>query len=140
MRKLLSALFIATVLAGFALFPIYSDQYIGGKIVSDDKGYETVTCATNAGTASPSVESSFLVTDSGNDDNEDTVSLADGNKPGDIKIFTFKTDTDTGDSVNVTPASFVNSKIVFDTEGEGCILVWDGSNWVVVANNGGTIS
>lgn len=101
---------------------------------------EDVTCAAESGTASLDVTASFIISDGDADTDEDTVSLADG-VAGQVKIFTYKTDTDTGDTVNVTPASFGgNTKIVFDTEGEGCTMIFDGTNWNVVSNNGGVIS
>lgn len=104
------------------------------------QSYQTVTCVTEAGTASLTHTMSFLVSDGDTDNDEDTVSLANGTV-GAVKYFTYKTNTDGGDSVNVTPATMAGgSKITFDTAGEGCIMVFDGTSWVVVANNGGVIS
>jgi len=101
---------------------------------------ETVTCVTDAGVASASIVTSFIVTDGGTDTNEDTVSLADGATAGQIKIFVYKTETDSGDTANVTPTHASFTKIVFDTPGEGCMMVFDGTNWNIISNNGGTIS
>lgn len=101
---------------------------------------ETVTCASDAGTASVNVRTSFIVTDGGSDTNEDTVSLADGTV-GDEKVFVYLTETDVGDSANVTPATALGfSKIVFDAPGEGCMMVFTASGWAIFSNNGGTIS
>jgi hypothetical protein len=101
---------------------------------------ETITCSSDAGTASPNIRMHLIVSDGGADNNEDTVSLADG-ETGDEVIFTFKTDTDGGDSVNVTPAHFANgSKIVFDTPGESCHMGFDGTNWFLISHYGGTIT
>jgi len=101
---------------------------------------EDVTCAADAGTAAVTATITTITTDGGADANEDTVSLADGTS-GQIKIFIYKTETDAGDSANVTPTSALGfTKIVFDTPGEGATMVFDGTNWSIVSNNGGTIS
>lgn len=100
---------------------------------------ETVTCATNAGTAATTVDTSFIVTDGGADTNEDTVALGDG-EAGQIHYFVYKTETDAGDSANVTPTNKTFTKIVFDAPGEGCTMVFDGTNWSIVSNNGGSIT
>ena len=102
---------------------------------------ETVTCVTEAGTASPLTTLSLIVTDGDADTDEDTVSLADGILTGQLKIFVYKTETDAGDSANVTPAHPSGfAKILFDTPGEGCTMIWDGAGWAIVSNNGGTLS
>ena len=100
---------------------------------------ETVTCSGDAGTAAVTKTVSYIVTDGGGDTNEDTVSLADG-VSGQMKIFVYKTETDAGDSANVTPSNGAFTKIVFDAPGEGCTMIFDGTNWSIVSNNGGTIT
>jgi len=100
---------------------------------------ETVTAAADAGVADPDIITSLLVTDGGGDTNEDTVTLADGTA-GEIKIFVYLTETDAGDSINVTPANGAFTDILFEDPGDGCILIFDGTNWSIVANNGGTIT
>ena len=101
---------------------------------------ETVTCSANAGTASALIRTSLLVTDGGGDTNDDTVSLDDG-VAGAEKVFVYMTETDAGDSANVTPTHLAGwTKITFDAPGEGCIMVFDGTNWSVVSNNGGVLS
>lgn len=100
---------------------------------------ETVTCVGDAGTADPDVVTSYIVTDGGADTNEDTVGLADGSA-GEIKIFVYMTETDAGDSANVTPTNGAFTDILFEDPGDGCIMVFDGTNWTIVANNGGTIT
>ena len=100
---------------------------------------ETVTCISESGTADPTVRVHFLVSDGDADNDEDTVSLTDG-VVGDEVIFTYKTNIDGGDSVNVTPAHLQGgAKILFNAVGQGCHMVFDGTNWVIVGNNGGTI-
>jgi hypothetical protein len=101
---------------------------------------EVETCVSEAGTADPTVVITFIVSDGDSDTDEDTVSLADGTAVGQQKIFVYQTDTDTGDSVNVTPSNATFTDILFDTEGEGCTMVWDGTNWHIVSNNGGEIT
>ena len=101
---------------------------------------ETVTCAADAGTADPDVIVSRIVTDGGADTNEDTVSLADGTA-GEIKHFIYMTETDVGDSANVTPANAAGfTDILFEDPGDGCTMIFDGTNWSIVSNNGGTIT
>lgn len=101
---------------------------------------ETVTCVTEAGTASVVKIVSLIVTDGDADTDEDTVSLANGTA-GQIKIFVYQTETDVGDTANVTPATALGfTKIVFDTPGESCTMVYTSSGWAIVSNNGGVIS
>lgn len=141
MKKIGLILLWAFLILGIvcAAFNSFSDQYIGGKKTPYNV-IETVTCASNAGTASASFLTTNIVTDGGADTNEDTVSLVDG-YPGQVKYFIYKTETDNGDTANVTPDSLAGgSKIVFDVPGEGCTMIFDGANWSIVANNGGAIS
>ena len=69
----------------------------------------------------------------------DEVSLTNGTK-GQIKIFTLKADTETA-GLKIIPANLAGAVtfILLEDVGDGCILVFDGTNWVVVGNNGGTI-
>jgi hypothetical protein len=90
--------------------------------------------------ASVSKMLSELVTDGGADANEDTVSLANGTA-GQLKVFVYRTETDAGDSVNVTPTTALGfTKIVFDVPGEGCTMIYTSGGWAIVSNNGGVIS
>ena len=101
---------------------------------------ETVTCVAEAGTASVSIRTSHLVTDGDADTDEDTVALADG-ELGDEKVFVYLTETDAGDSVNVTPTTGLGfTDILFEDPGDGCIMTWTASGWAIVSNNGGTIT
>lgn len=137
--KWLKHLLASLVLILFIIAGVSADQYIGGKKAAEFTGPETVTCVTDAGTASVSIKTTLIVTDTGDTD-EDTIALADG-QPGQEKIFVYKTETDAGDSANVTPSNLAGgTKITFDVPGEGCVMVFDGTNWSIVANNGGTIS
>jgi len=68
----------------------------------------------------------------------DEVSLADGTT-GQIKIFTLKADTETT-GLKIVPAHLAGGTyILLEDVGDGCVLVYDGTSWIVVGNNGGTI-
>ena len=109
------------------------------EIVNGLKGsIETVTCVSDAGTASLTKISTIIVTDG--DEDEDTVSLADGTA-GQVKMFSLKTLTHANDTVNVTPTNMSGgTKIVFTAVGQGCTMMFNGVDWDIVGNNGGTIS
>jgi len=101
---------------------------------------ETVTCVTEAGTASVTTVMSFIVTDGDGDTDEDTVTLGDGTV-GQTKIFVYQTETDAGDSANVTPTSGLGfTDILFEDPGDGCTMVYTSDGWAIVSNNGGTIT
>lgn len=96
----------------------------------------------NAGVAASVNTGITLITTDG-DSNEDNVTLADGLLAGQIKHFAVIAAGNPADSVKITPANMAGgSKITFaaDPTGLGCTMVFDGTNWTVVANNGGTIS
>ncbi len=65
-----------------------------------------------------------------------TPTLANGSVAGQTKIFTNK---NSGNAI-LTPASFAGGTSITLGANEGCVLVWDGTNWQVVANNGGAIA
>ena len=69
----------------------------------------------------------------------DEISLADGTE-GQIKIFTLKADTE-ATGLKIIPANLAGAVtfILLEDVGDGCTLVFDGTNWVIVGNNGGTI-
>ena len=76
------------------------------------------------------------------DSNEDNVTLADG-VAGQLKIFAVVAAGNAADSIKITPANMAGgSKITFaaDPTGLGCSMIFDGTNWTVVGNNGGTIA
>lgn len=95
----------------------------------------------NAGVAASVSTLLTLITTDG-DSNEDNVTLADG-QAGQVKMFAVVAAGNAADSVKITPANMAGgSKITFaaDPTGLGCTMCFDGTNWVVVANNGGTIA
>lgn len=99
-----------------------------------------VLTSVSAGVAASLLVTTTLITTNGDTD-EDNVTLADG-YAGQIKIFTVSVETAGGDSVKVTPANLNGgTQITFDgAVGDGCIMIFDGTNWNIVANNGGTIA
>jgi len=109
------------------------------EIVNGLKGsIETVTCVSDAGVASLMKVSTIIVTDG--DEDEDTVSLADGTA-GQLKAFSLKTLTHADDTVNVTPTNMSGgTKITFTAVGQGCVMMFNGVDWDIIGNNGGTIS
>jgi len=96
----------------------------------------------NAGVAASINTVVTLITTDG-DSNEDNVTLADGLVAGQIKHFAVIAAGNAADSIKITPANMAGgSKITFaaDPTGLGCSMVFDGTNWTVFANNGGTIA
>ena len=95
----------------------------------------------NAGVAA-SVSTCLTQITTDGDSNEDNVTLADG-VDGQLKIFAVVAAGNAADSVKITPANMAGgSKITFaaDPTGLGCSMIFDGTNWTVVGNNGGTIA
>lgn len=96
----------------------------------------------NAGVAASINTLTTLITTDG-DSNEDNVTLADGLIAGQIKHFAVIAAGNAADSIKITPANMAGgTKITFaaDPTGLGCSMVFDGTNWTVFANNGGTIA
>lgn len=68
----------------------------------------------------------------------DAATLTDGNQVGQLKKITLVVD---GGDGTLTPTSFgTSSTITFDTAGNYVLLMWDGSDWIVLENNGTTIA
>lgn len=69
----------------------------------------------------------------------DAISLADG-VMGQIKIFTFKVETNAGDTIVLTPTTKIGfNTLTFAEIGDSCTLVFDGTSWNLVSNNGVTV-
>lgn len=60
-----------------------------------------------------------------------TLTLGDGTVDGEMKIFTNK-----GISMNIEPTSFGQGSRFTMAPYDGCTLIWDGSNWFLVGNQG----
>lgn len=96
----------------------------------------------NAGVAASVNTVVTLITTDG-DSNLDNVTLADGLIAGQMKHFAVVAAGNAADSIKITPANMAGgTQITFaaDPTGLGCTMVFDGTNWCVVANNGGTIA
>lgn len=95
----------------------------------------------NAGVAA-SVSTFLTQITTDGDSNLDNVTLADG-VDGQIKMFAVVAAGNAADSVKITPANMAGgTQITFsaDPTGLGCTMAFDGTNWTVVANNGGVIA
>jgi len=65
-----------------------------------------------------------------------TISVADGTTVGEHKIFTNKN----AGAATITPANFGPGTSVALSNNQGCQMIWDGTNWQLIGNNGGTVS
>ncbi len=104
---------------------------------------ETVTTSAGdpqgTGVADPDIIVTFVVTNN-TGASHDLVTLADGTTAGEIKIIILKTDTET-EGLIMRPATFGGgTEVLFQDAGDGCTLIWDGTSWNMVSNNGGTES
>jgi hypothetical protein len=100
---------------------------------------EAIT-ATNAGVAA-SLDTVNTEVTTNLDGDLDNVTLADGT-PGQKKNIYCKV-SQAGDTWKVTPATMLGgTQITFgdNSVGRGCTLVFTASGWVVIGNNGGTIT
>ena len=75
------------------------------------------------------------------DSDLDNVTLANGTS-GQIKNIFCVVEGAGGDTWKITPATMCGGSIItFSGAGQGCTLVYaDNEGWVVIGNNGGTIS
>ena len=72
--------------------------------------------------------------------NANAVSLANGTQ-GMIKILYQKVETTNGQTTVITPTNLLGwTTITFAEPGDGCVLYFNGTNWVIVANQGGAIA
>lgn len=95
--------------------------------------------ATSGGVAADTTKTVTAFSSNGDQD-EDSITLANASYTA-IKYFLFKSRADASDTVSITPANLIGgTKITFNTAGEGCAMVFHSGYWVIVANNGGTIS
>jgi hypothetical protein len=109
-----------------------------GAIIPDS---ETVTCSAanpGVGVASLTTKTTFVVTDA-TGASADTLTLAAGTA-GQEKIITLKTDAETT-GLKVIPATFASATtdVLLEDAGDSILLVSDGTSWVLVSNNGGTL-
>ena len=65
-----------------------------------------------------------------------TITVANGTTVGEYKLFTNKN----AGAATITPASFGPGTSIALDNNEGCTMIWDGTNWQLVSNYGGTVS
>jgi hypothetical protein len=65
-----------------------------------------------------------------------TITVADGTTVGEHKIFTNKN----AGAATITPANFGPGTSIALSNNQGCQMIWDGTNWQLIGNNGGTVS
>jgi hypothetical protein len=96
--------------------------------------------ATSEGVAASIVTLNTEVTTNGDSD-LDNVTLANGTS-GQVKHIYCVAEGNAADTWKITPATMCGgTQITFAGAGEGCVLVYaDNEGWVVVGNNGGTIT
>ena len=96
--------------------------------------------ATNSGVAASLLTLNTEVTTNGDSD-LDNVTLANG-VAGQMKNIYCTVEGAGGDTWKITPASMVGGSIItFAGAGQGCTLVYAyNEGWIVIGNNGGTIS
>ncbi len=100
---------------------------------------EDLTATSEGVAADPDI--TFCAITSNGDEDEDSITLANANTDNSLKVFLFKSRAHANDTVNVTPANLIGgTKIVFNAAGQGCIMAYHSGYWVIVANNGGTVS
>jgi len=109
-------------------------RLIGANIGSHDD-----ITATSEGVAASNTTDTTFVTTNGDSD-LDNVTLADGIE-GQVKHICCIAEGNAADTWKITPANMIGgTQITFAGIGEGCILKMYSSGWVVVGNNGGTIT
>ena len=110
------------------------------KFANELAGTPDEITADSGGTAA-SVETLVTEVTTNGDSDLDNVTLANG-VSGQVKIIHCVAEGNAADTWKITPATFLGgTQITFSGVGEGCILVYaDNEGWVVVGNNGGTIS
>ena len=99
--------------------------------VSIEKGSYTSAEITSSGAADTS--KGFILANSAT---PVAISVADGTAVGEHKIFTNKN----AGAATITPANFGPGTNIALSNNQGCQMVWDGSNWQLIGNNGGTVS
>jgi len=145
MKKLLAVFLLIPLLMFFPgkAYPLGGEVPESGRVLGQLVYSLEVVTTTSAdpglGTADPLIVVTNIVTDA-TGAAADEVSLANGTSNGQTKIFTLKTDNETT-GVKVIPATYAGgTSVQFDDAGDGCTFNWDGTSWVLISNNGGTIA
>jgi len=103
----------------------------GNGSVEVEKGAYSVGEITSTGAADTS--KGFILANSAT---PITISVADGTTVGEHKIFTNKN----AGAATITPANFGPGTSIALNNNQGCHMIWDGGNWQLIGNNGGTVS
>lgn len=105
-------------------------------------GYELVTTSAadpGVGAASISDLVTGVVTDA-TGSAADELSLADGVVSGQLKVIRLITDGETT-GLAIIPANFGGgTQILLEDADDVVVLYWDGTNWEIILNTGGTVS
>ena len=107
---------------------------------STNTDVENITSDTAGVAADLNVLTTLITTDG--DENLDNVTLVDG-QVGQVKHFAVIAEGHANDTIKITPANLNGgTQITFsaDPVGEGCSMIFDGTSWNIIANNGGTIA
>lgn len=100
--------------------------------------HDDITATSEGVAASVSTETTFVTTNG--DSDLDNVTLANGVE-GQTKYICCVAEGNAADTWKITPANMIGgTQITFAGAGEGCTLKMYSTGWVVVGNNGGTIS
>ena len=99
--------------------------------VTIEKGAYSSVVMTSTGAAD--VSKGFILANSAT---PITITVADGTTVGEHKIFTNKN----AGAATITPANFGPGTSIALDNNEGCQMIWDGANWQLIGNNGGTVS
>ena len=113
------------------------DVSVGGALIETP---DNIT-STNEGVAASLLTVNTNITTNGDSD-ADNVTLANGTV-GQRKVFAIKAVGNVADSIKITPNSLVGgSQITFAASplGLGCIMEYTSAGWVIVGNNGGTVT
>lgn len=115
----------------------------GGVVTVTEAGvkvssHDDITSTSEGVAAAITTATTFVTTDGDSDLNN--VTLADGVEDQE-KTICCVAEGNAADTWKVTPANMVGgTQITFAGDGEGCVFKMHSTGWVVVGNNGGTIS
>lgn len=101
-----------------------------GSVSISKAAYESSTITA---TGAASETSSYIICNSGT---SIAVSIAAGTISGEYKVVTNKG----AGTATITPSSFGPGTSVALDNNEGCTMIWDGTNWQLIGNYGGTVS
>ena len=101
-----------------------------GSVSISKAAYESSTITA---TGAASETSSYIICNSGT---AIAVSIAAGTISGEYKVVTNKG----AGTATITPSSFGPGTSVALDNNEGCTMIWDGTNWQLIGNYGGTVS